>query len=148
MTRKRSTGTCEHCAKSFPYYLIHNGFNESAYAYCDACGITTLLDGWTAPDEINIEVHTVIKRDDEQLLPPCVCGGTFKSGASPRCPHCHQPLSAEAAQEWIEANAPGTAEGWKWPCSWTGLYAIVVGDKFVKNNWRPGASGQQACHIP
>ena len=37
-------GTCESCESSFPYYLIHNGFNDSTYAYCDHCGRLAILN--------------------------------------------------------------------------------------------------------
>lgn len=135
-------GTCEHCGGTFTYALLHNGFNESAYAYCDSCGITAVLDGWKMPDGIQVQLQTVIKPEDEILLLPCECGGVFKSGASPRCPHCHSPISVESARQWIEANAPGTAKGWRWQCSWTGLYAIVIDKKLVRDNWKPGASNK------
>jgi hypothetical protein len=49
MARQHDTGHCEHCNKAFVYYLINNGFSDSAYAYCDACGLTVLLDGWKLP---------------------------------------------------------------------------------------------------
>jgi len=41
-----ASGSCEHCRHEFPYALIHNGFNDSAFAYCDACGTTSILSGW------------------------------------------------------------------------------------------------------
>jgi len=144
MSDKPNIGTCEHCGGSFPYELLHNGFNDSAYAYCSSCGMTTVLDAWKVPDGIRIQFHTVIKSEDEKLLLPCECGGTFKSGASPRCPRCHQELSPELAKKWLEANAPGTTKGWRWQCSWTGLYAVVIGKQIVKDNWIPGASNQRS----
>lgn len=143
MTDKPDIGTCEHCAGTFPYALLHNGFNDSSYAYCDSCGMTAVLDRWKIPDGIQIKSHTVITPEDESLLLPCDCGGTFKSSASPRCPHCHKPLSAQLAQQWLEANARGRAKGWRWQCSWTGLYAIVIENKFRRDNWRPGASNNK-----
>ena len=148
MTDKPDMGACEHCGVTFPYALLHNGFNESAYAYCDSCGMTAVLDGWKVPDGIQIKFHTVIKSEDESLLLPCECGGAFKSGASPRCPHCHKSLSAESARQWIEANAVGTAKGWRWQCSWTGLYAIVIDNNLVKDNWKPGASNNSMQPTP
>jgi len=142
MNDKPGKGTCEHCGDTFPYSLIHNGFNDSSYAYCDSCGLTALLDGWKIPEGVSIKLHTVIQAKDEVLLLPCECGGKFQSGASPRCPHCQKPLSAELAESWIEENAPGTAKGWRWQCSWTGLYCILIDKKIVKDNWKPGASNQ------
>jgi hypothetical protein len=40
------TGSCDHCGGTFSYRLIHNGFSESAYAYCNQCSFTVLLSGW------------------------------------------------------------------------------------------------------
>src|SRR2546429_2714934 len=51
--------------------------------------------------------------DKAMGLTACSCGGRFRRGSSPRCPACAQPLSADSAAVWIEANAPGTAKGWK-----------------------------------
>jgi hypothetical protein len=142
MIDKPDIGMCEHCGGNFPYALLHNGFNESAYAYCGSCGMTTVLDACKVPEGIQIQFHAVIKLEDEGLLLPCECGGAFKSGAYPRCPLCRQLLSAELAKHWIEANAPGTGKGWRWQCAWTGLYAIVIDNKLVRDNWKPGASNK------
>lgn len=134
MTIKEDIGTCESCEGSFTYMLIHNGFNDSSYAYCDSCGITSILDAWKMPK--GIKFHVAIDQENEDLLFPCKCGGSFKSGASPRCPHCQKKLSATLAAKWIEDNAPGTEGGWRWQRSWEGLYAIVIDKRFVKDNWK------------
>jgi len=42
-----NVGACESCGHQFRYDLIHNGFNDSAYGYCDLCGCTLLLSGWS-----------------------------------------------------------------------------------------------------
>ena len=129
-------GKCEHCGGAFQYDLLHNGFNDSAYAYCDGCGMLTILDGWKVPAGINLKIHEMIAPEIEPLLAPCTCGGQFKRDASPRCPHCRKPLSSDKATEWIEANAPGSKKGWRWQRSWTGLYAISIEKSFVKDNWK------------
>jgi len=67
MAREKLHGTCEHCGKAFEYYLIHNGFNESSYAYCDKCGMTALLEGWRIPNRIHVESHQAISPDVERL---------------------------------------------------------------------------------
>lgn len=146
MTDKPDIGTCEHCGGTFPYRMIHNGFNQSTYAYCDSCGITALLDGWGLPDDVKI--HAVVQPEDENLFLPCDCGGTFKSGACPQCPHCQKPLSAKSARSWLEANALGTAKGWRWQCSWIGLYAIVIQDRLATDKLNPEASNNTSEHIP
>jgi hypothetical protein len=68
MARKHETGHCEHCKKAFGYYLIHNGFNESSYAYCDSCGTTLLLDGWRTPKRVQMLLHQNISPEIEALL--------------------------------------------------------------------------------
>jgi hypothetical protein len=72
----------------------------------------------------------------EPCLQPCVCGGSFKRGSAPRCPHCNQSLSSEVATDYIERNAPGTEKGWRWQKNWSGVYCIVIEDNRVGNNFR------------
>jgi hypothetical protein len=136
MARKYDTGHCEHCKKTFGYYLIHNGFNESSYAYCNSCGMTALLDGWKIPKGVQIPRHQNISAKIEPLLQPCKCGGTFKAGASPRCPHCREPLSATEAASYIEAQAEGAKKGWRWQRSWTELYCIIIEEKIAHDVWK------------
>ena len=111
---KGDVGFCEHCDSSFAYRLIHNGFNDSAYGYCDTCGKTCLLDGWKAPKGADLKIHAPIAKRIEPLLVLCDCGGSFKGSVSPRCPQCKETLSPIKAAKWIEANAPGTKKGWRW----------------------------------
>jgi hypothetical protein len=56
-------------------------------------------------------------------------------GASPRRPRCRE-CSPIAAGSWIEAQAPGTAKGWRWQGSWDGLYAMIIEERVVRNLWR------------
>jgi hypothetical protein len=129
-------GKCDQCGGSFSYDLIHNGFNESAYAYCDECGMLSILDGWKIPDGVKLTIHRMITPDIEPLLAPCPCGGQFRAGAPPRCPHCRSPVSAKEAATWIEANAPGTKAGWRWQRNWSGLYAISIEKRFIRDTWK------------
>jgi hypothetical protein len=90
-----------------------------------------LLDGWNpAMKKISVDVglHHEINSEVEPFLLSCSCGGRFRKGASPRCPQCKMPLSAECAAARIEQNAPGTANGWRWQKSWGGLYCIAIED--------------------
>ncbi len=73
----------------------------------------------------------------EPFLKPCECNGAFRRGSSPRCLHCKQPISADPAP-YIETNAPGTAKGWRWQRNWTGLYCIVIEDRWVEDNFVNG----------
>lgn len=129
-------GKCEHCEESFTYELWHTGFSDAAYAYCEKCGCVAMVDAWTAPKGTKVRFHQAVPEEAEEELAPCACGGRFKRNASPRCPKCIMPLSDEKSAGWIEANAPGTAKGWKWQKTWTGLYAFCVEGRFAKSPWK------------
>ena len=127
---------CESCRSTFGYYLGHNGFSESSHAYCDRCGMTCGLDALHVPAGVPLVRHREITSDVEPHLLPCECGGAFRAGASPRCPKCMAPLSAVLATAYIERNAPGTAGGYRWQRSWSGLYFIVINDRAVWEPWK------------
>jgi hypothetical protein len=133
------TGSCDSCGGKFQYRLVHNGFGDSAFAYCDACGSSALLSCWhdRIPAGAKLKVHGPINPEAEALLAPCACGGKFKASASPRCPHCLSMLSAEASRAFIEANAPGSSKGWRWQGSWDGVYSILIEGRNVTDNWLP-----------
>jgi hypothetical protein len=38
--------------------------------------------------------------------------------------------------EVFEADAPGTAKGWQWQRSWTGVYFVIIEGRAVYDNWR------------
>jgi hypothetical protein len=139
--REQSIGTCGQCGSKFHYYLVHSGFNNSSYAYCDKCGCTALLDCYDKrfPPELKAMPLTVllneIPKEAEQYLEPCDCGGRFRKGAAPCCPACGESLSAASAAKWIEANAPGREQGWRWQRSWSDVYAIVIANRSVTNNF-------------
>jgi hypothetical protein len=124
-------GQCEHCHREFNYQLWHAGFSDISYAYCNACGAIATFSYQTA-DRSHLPPITAayreISKEFEPLLNSCACGGRFKKGASPRCPHCNLMISADDAASYIEANAPGTAKGWRWQRNWSGLYCIAIED--------------------
>lgn len=131
-------GNCDSCKRQFTYRLIHNGFNDSAFAYCDSCGCQASLSGWhrSIPAQAHFRAHGPVTPETESLLQPCVCGGAFRASASPRCPHCNAELSAEAARLYIEPNAPGSAKGWRWQGSWQGPYSMVVEGRAATDVWK------------
>ena len=138
--RETNIGQCEHCAKQFGYYLIHSGFNDSLYAYCNACGMTADFSIYSKrfPKLIqSCEPFREICAEMEPYIQPCECGGAFKKGSSPRCPHCKRALSAETAAAYIEINAAGTRKGWGWQENWSDCYCIVIENKVVTDNFRP-----------
>jgi hypothetical protein len=139
--RVKSFAECNNCQAKYRYDLFHSGFGDMSYAYCDSCGRAALLSYWDKQfPKISLagRAHQVITQELEEYLAPCECGGAFKANATPRCPSCMQPLSAQAVTEVIESNAPGTKQGWRWQQNWTGLYVFVVEDKKELHPWRRG----------
>ena len=141
--RKLDTGRCETCGKTFGYYLIHCGFGDCSYAYCDKCGCTAVLSYWSwdrSPNTPRLPdgcpPQQEICADWEPYLQSCECGGQFKKGASPRCPHCIERLSPELATTYIEKNAPGTKVGWTWQRNWHETYCIVIENRSVTDNYK------------
>lgn len=132
-----NVGTCEHCREQFQYAIYHCGFGDCSYAYCELCGRTAILSMWDKgwPALPNCEVQQEICLAMEPRLEPCKCGGSFRKGGAPRCPHCGKTLSADLAASYIERNAPGSKKGWLWQKNWRGLYCMVVEGKRVDNNW-------------
>ena len=138
MVRETGIGVCEHCHTEFSYYLVHNGFNDSAYAYCDTCEQCTILtrSHKPIPPGAGLSVYQRISNDVESFLKPCPCGGMFRADADPRCLHCRQVLSPVLVRKYLEGNAPGTKKGWKWQNNWSGIYSIVIANKCVNDCWK------------
>jgi len=100
-----------------------------------------LLSGWHGdiPTGAPLRIQGPIESETEPWLESCPCTGTFRREASPRCPHCNAVLSAELATPYIEKNAIGAKQGWRWQRNWLGMYAIIIEGRVVNNNWRPKA---------
>jgi hypothetical protein len=131
-------GDCEHCGKFYRYSLWHSGFGDNSYAYCNDCGMLAIIN-YENPAVVGFPPLSTqcaeIDESWEPLLRPCVCGGTFRKGASPRCPACNEPLSAAHASAHIEAQAQGAGRGWRWQQSWSGVYCMAIDDP--QNPGRP-----------
>jgi hypothetical protein len=135
MDRTKGTLPCESCGGSFAYRLVHAGFNDSAYAYCGDCGMTAVLGAYNpVQPPVRVRWFEAISAEVEAYLLPCPCGGAFVRNAAPRCPSCKATWSAERVAEAIEADAPGTAKGWRWQRNWTGLYFVIVEGREVNDN--------------
>jgi hypothetical protein len=136
MSRRDGEGTCEHCRATFDYYLVHNGFNDSTFGYCDRCGETVIVySDNTGFDGAPVQSHHALPPTVQARLPSCSCGGRFRADAAPRCPACRETLSAERATSWLEAQALGTAGGWQWQRAWQGLYCIIIENRDVEYHW-------------
>lgn len=101
MTDEHVSTNCPSCGKTIEYRIIHNGFNESAHAYCDKCGMTCVLNDASPkiPRECryferqSADIYRIIDKNVEKFLQTCKCGGNFRHDALPRCPHCKAELT-------------------------------------------------------
>jgi hypothetical protein len=122
-------GDCEHCKRFYRYSLWHSGFGDNSYAYCDDCGMLAILNysnTYVAEFPTLSVQFAEIDASWESFLQPCACGGRFRKGGSPRCPHCLQKLSATHAATHIEAQASGAGKGWQWQNNWSGVYCMAM----------------------
>jgi hypothetical protein len=122
-------GDCEHCVKRYNYDLWNAAFGDFSYAYCDFCGMLATLDhrhSDVAHLTSDSSQYQEIDAEWEPFIRPCECGGHFRKGASPRCPHCLARLSAEYAAVHIQRTSVGAPRGWRWQRNWTGPYCIAI----------------------
>lgn len=124
-------GDCEHCQHSYHYALLNAIFADYSYAYCDSCGYLATFS-YSSAMMLTMPTlsatHQVIDASWEPFIRPCLCGGKFRRGASPRCVHCREPLSATYATEHIERTTIGAPRGWHWQGNWTASYCLAMED--------------------
>jgi hypothetical protein len=148
-------GDCEHCGQIYRYSILHAGFGDYSYAYCDTCGNLATI-GYSSSHVLTMpqisSPHQVIDAEWEPFLRPCDCGGHFRKGASPRCVFCTRMLSADHAASHIERNFIAGGRGWRWQRNWTDVYCMdiedpsrpglmrQVSDPFIDHRSPPGAS--------
>ena|SRR5690348_16064586 len=141
MAREQYQGECENCGQSFHWYPVHNGFNQSFYAYCSGCGSTAILDFWGTPlthhPAVAKLVGGAIPNEIEGLLEPCSCGSRFCTSARPRCPHCDHELLPRAAGACEAASQPQRTRR-DWPLTWNPaqVYCVIINDKVVYNPFK------------
>lgn len=134
-------GDCEHCARTYRYTLLHAGFGDFSYAYCDSCG-TLATFNYSNSFLVNMPrisaPHQVIDPEWEPYLDSCACGGHFRASASPRCVFCNSILSPEHAAHHIERNTVGAGRGWRWQGNWSDIYCIALEDPKDPGSLRQG----------
>ena len=79
--------TCPHCRNVVRFYRFSGMGDVAPHFYCNTCSNVywsethaRLVRERAASPELLAEI--------ERTLPDCPCGGHFKSGANPKCPHC------------------------------------------------------------
>jgi hypothetical protein len=82
---------CPHCNRIIKYYHYSGMGDLAPHFYCDSCSNIFYRES----DRVKIygkdlteELLFEIIKD----LPKCICGGQFKAGANPKCPHCKKEL--------------------------------------------------------
>ena len=86
---------CPECARLTPAWQS-SGMSESfPHFYCDTC--SSVLHRESDKELVySAEPTQELLNRIAQILPACMCGGQFRPGANPKCPHCR----AEYAHEW------------------------------------------------
>ena len=96
-------GVCHSCSLTFDYSRIDNQINDSWYIYCATCGATGLLhSAKSLRADILEKSGYELASEAEPFLPACRCGGTFKSGALPRCPYCRAEFNRDVIIEMLD----------------------------------------------
>jgi len=95
-TKSDPVAVCSHCQQAYPYTRIDNQISESWYAYCSSCGaVGVLMSTKALPAEVYAKCGYELATEAEPFLPACDCGGAFRRGALPRCPHCKAEISRD-----------------------------------------------------
>lgn len=86
--------TCPECNQILRYQLVHTGFNNTGYAYCDRDGALLVWEIFdpqytaVAGDKHPWTLNHLEEVRVESAFHPCPCGGHFGMRNPPRCPHC------------------------------------------------------------
>ena len=78
--------------------IIHSGFNENGFMYCDSCPnlLTWSIFDFNYEQLINNKVPWLLNDDEKNIIErsviKCECGGNFKFSAQPRCPNCNNEI--------------------------------------------------------
>ena len=134
----KGESTCASCREMFSFELIHNGLNDTCYAYCGTCGTCALFDYPYQKPECQPHWQNALPASSELLAfaKRCDCGGIFDANAIPRCPHCFAALSATELTPAIETASFGTSVDWGCQGSWDGPYSFVTNGRLTENPWR------------
>jgi hypothetical protein len=83
--------SCPHCDGIIEYYNYSGMGDLAPHFYCDLCSNIFFRESDRTKiygKDLTEELLSEITED----LPRCICGGQFKAGANPKCPHCKKDL--------------------------------------------------------
>ena len=93
--------TCKFCKQlikvEYPK-IIHSGFDDTGFMYCDKCGDILTWDAYDPNYEaiVGDKLPWMLNDDEkirvEKAVISCDCGGNFKFEAKPRCPKCNNEI--------------------------------------------------------
>lgn len=89
-----STG-CPHCGTTIRFYALSGMGDVAPHFYCNRCSNVFFR-------ETDRELIRGVEPTPELLariaatLPHCPCGGTFRPGENPKCPHCTRPVEHQS----------------------------------------------------
>lgn len=90
---------CPHCAGVVRYYAYSDAGALSPHFYCDRCSNVV----WRARDHAFLRGREAptpgLLRKIASDLPVCPCGGRFRPGTNPKCPHCERELAHQRTPE-------------------------------------------------
>jgi hypothetical protein len=131
--------SCASCAKTFSVALLHNGFNNSEFLYCDTCHRVAILNFYSRRSNLLLQLADMsggvlwswrnsieANRDIEMRLSPCQCGGHFSFQAAPHCPICRAALNLQDVLRQLNVR-----QGWN--NGWRGIYCLVVEGGIVED---------------
>ena len=88
---------CPHCNEVIEFYHYSGMGNLAPHFYCDSCSNIFFRE----KDRMilnNNEPTEEILNEITKDLPKCICGGQFKAGANPKCPHCKKEIEHSSSQ--------------------------------------------------
>lgn len=130
-------GSCENCNQRFSYALIHNGFNDSAYAYCDTCGcVASSLLGREPPTASRFASTARLPRTSSGTLIDVAAGVSFelKHRRDARIADTHSRLMSPP--DILRRMRQGPRKDGAGNVNWQGLYCIIVEGRSIKAPWK------------
>lgn len=89
---------CPSCGRALRYERFHAGFSNLGYLYCNSDETVATWDAYdlryraVVGDKNPWMLDEAERRELEDAIAPCPCGGTFSFFNLPRCPLCNSEL--------------------------------------------------------
>ena len=137
--------TCSACGQDFKVRVVHSGFSNDEFLYCDRSHHVAVLEIYSRTSSLLLRLADECGRGlwdwresaeyrarIEGALRSCPCGGRFTFSAGPRCPRCRVPLALDEVRAQVELF--GNA-------GWRGAYYLILDDGSVEEPFLEGQLG-------